>query len=70
MELYSHPVSPASQKVRLVLAEKNIDYEIRPVDLPAKENLEPWYLKLNPMGVLPTLVVDGTPLVESSIICE
>jgi glutathione S-transferase len=70
MELYSHPVSPASQKVRLVLAEKNIDYELHPVDLPAKENLDPWYLELNPMGVLPTLVVEGTPLVESSIICE
>ncbi len=69
IELYHHPVSPASQKVRLVLAEKCIDYEARYVDLPAKQNLDDWYLRLNPKGVLPTLVVDGAPICESSTIC-
>ena len=67
---YHHPLSPASQRVRLVLEEKEIDYDARFVDLPAKENLDAWYLKLNPMGALPTIVVDGTPISESSIICE
>lgn len=69
IELYHHPVSPASQRVRLVLAEKGVDYEARYVDLPAKQNLDDWYLRLNPKGVLPTLVVDGAPICESSTIC-
>jgi glutathione S-transferase len=70
IELYHHPLSPASQKVRIVLAEKGIEYVSKVVNLPAKENLAEWYLKLNPLGVLPTLVVDGEAVCESSIICE
>lgn len=35
-----------------------------------KENLQAWYIKLNPLGVVPTLVEDGQPVIESSIICE
>jgi glutathione S-transferase len=51
IELYTHPMSPCSQKVRIVLAEKHIEWEGRFVDLPGKENLQPWYLELNPLGV-------------------
>ncbi len=70
LELYTHPMSPCAQKVRLVLAEKGIEWTPRPVDLAGKENLQPWYLKLNKLGVVPTLVDDGHPVIESSIICE
>lgn len=70
LELYTHPMSPCAQKVRLVLAEKGIDWTPRPIDLAGKENLQPWYLKLNKLGVVPTLVDDGNPVIESSIICE
>ena len=70
MELYSHPLSPASQKVRLVLAEKGLNWECKDVDLPNKENLEPWYLAFNPLGMLPTLVDQGRAINESSVICE
>ena len=70
IELYDHPVSPCAQKVRLVLAEKSIDYQLNPVDLSAKQNLSPEYLKLNPAGLVPTLVIDGQPIPESTVICE
>ena len=70
LELYTHPMSPCSQKVRIVLAEKDLDWEKRHVELAEKENLAPDYLKLNPLGVVPTLVDDGRPVIESSIICE
>lgn len=70
IELYDHPVSPCAQKVRLVLAEKNIDYQLNPVDLASKQNLTPEYLKLNPAGLVPTLVVDGQPVPESTVISE
>ena len=70
LTLYSHPMSPCSQKVRIVLAEKDLEWQKIDVDLPAKANLEADYLKLNPLGVVPTLVDDGSPVIESSIICE
>ena len=59
LELYTHPMSPCSQKVRIVLAEKSLDWEKRHVNLAEKENLSPEYLRLNPLGVVPTLVDGG-----------
>lgn len=70
LELHTHPMSPCAQKVRLVLAEKGLDWTRHHVELSQKENLRPDYLKLNPLGVVPTLVHDGRPVIESSIICE
>jgi len=70
LELYTHPMSPCAQKVRITLAEKGLDWTKHHVSLPDKENLKPEYLKLNPLGVVPTLVDNGQPIIESSIICE
>jgi len=70
LELYTHPLSPCAQKVRILLAEKGLNFLSHHVDLPNKENLKPEYLRLNPLGVVPTLVHDGTPVIESSVICE
>ncbi|KGE03308.1 glutathione S-transferase family protein [Pseudohaliea rubra] len=70
LELYTHPMSPCAQKVRLVLHEKGLAWTSHHVELSQKENLRPEYLALNPLGVVPTLVDDGKPVIESSIICE
>jgi len=70
IELYTHPQSPCAQKVRIVLAEKGLEWTKHHVSLPDKENLTSEYLKLNPLGVVPTLVDDGISVIESSIICE
>lgn len=70
LTLYTHPMSPCSQKVRVVLEEKALKWVKRDVNLPEKENLSPEYLKLNPLGVVPTLVDGDRPIIESSIICE
>lgn len=70
LELYTHPMSPCAQKVRIVLAEKGLKWTKHHVELSQKENLRPEYLKLNPLGVVPTLVHDGKPVIESSIICD
>ncbi|MGD9600330.1 MAG: glutathione S-transferase family protein [Gammaproteobacteria bacterium] len=70
LALYTHPMSPCAQKVRIVLSEKSLTWEARHVDLAGKANLSADYLKLNPLGVVPTLVDDGHPIIESSIICE
>lgn len=68
--LYHQPVSTCSQKVRLALAEKNIAFQSYVIDWTVMEHLEDWYLALNPNGVVPTLVHDGVPIVDSSVICE
>ena len=70
IELYTHPMSPCAQKVRILLAEKGLDWQAHHIDLTQKENLKPEYLKLNPLGVVPTLVDAGKVVIESSIICE
>lgn len=70
IELYHNAVSTCSQKVRIPLAEKNVEWTSHPVDLLKGEQKNPEYLKLNPNGVVPTLVHDGRVIIESSIINE
>ena len=68
--LYHTSHSTCSQKVRLVLHEKGVKFDEVRIDLAKKEQLKPDYLALNPNGVVPTLVDDGIPIVEISVICE
>jgi len=70
IKLYDFKSSPNCQRVKVVLAEKNLSYEIVPIDLPAKEQKTPEYLKMNPYGKVPVLTDDGTVLYESCIINE
>ncbi len=70
LDLYHSLVSPCAQKVRLVLHEKDLEYRSHVLNIVAKENLSPDYLKLNPQGVVPTLLHEGVPVVESTFICE
>ncbi|MCR0981133.1 glutathione S-transferase family protein [Roseomonas populi] len=62
--------SSASRRVRLCLEEKGLTYENRVVDMAAMEHHAPEYLRINPNGVVPTLLHDGRPLHESGTICE
>ena len=67
-ELYANPFSHCSRKVRLALEEKGIDYQYRKIDLietGSYETLSPNYLKINPSGLVPTLVHKGRPIYES-----
>lgn len=68
--LHHSPFSTCSQKVRLALAEKQVAWSSREIDFTRQEHLSSEYLRLNPNGVVPTLVHDGTPIVDSSVICE
>ena len=70
LELYHTATSTCSQKVRMTLAEKGVAFVSRNVNLRLNENLSPEYLKLNPNGVVPTLVHDGNVILDSSVICE
>jgi glutathione S-transferase len=70
LELHHNGLSSCSQKVRLVLAEKKLDFISRDVNLVAGEQHKPEYVKLNPSHVVPTLIHDGRVLIESSLINE
>jgi glutathione S-transferase len=65
LTLYYAP-GTASLCVHQFLIELGIEHRLEKVDTDAKQQKSPEYLKLNPAGVVPTLVVDGTPMVESS----
>jgi len=63
--------SSASRRVRLCLAEKGLEFESHVVDMMNMEHHSPEYLKINPNGVIPTLILDdGRSLYESGTICE
>ncbi len=62
--------SSASRRVRLCLEEKGLAYDGRLVDLGRLEQHSAAYLKINPSGVVPTIIHDGRPLHESGTICE
>ena len=66
--LYHLPLSPYSRKVRLVLAEKRLPFELR-LEKVWERRAE--YLDLNPAGMVPTLVEDtGLIIPDSAVICE
>ena len=68
--LYNAPQSTCSQRVRFVLNAKKLPFEEVKLDLLAGDQLKHEYLALNPNGVVPTLVHDGTPVIDSSVIIE
>jgi glutathione S-transferase len=68
--LYDFGNSVCCQKVRITLRAKGLEWQSARVDLFKAEQYDPNYLKLNPKGVVPTLVHDGRPVIESTLICE
>ncbi|MCB1491131.1 MAG: glutathione S-transferase family protein [Rhodobiaceae bacterium] len=70
LELYNFSQSTCSQKVRLVLAEKQMAWEDKRLISKNHDHLSDWYLKLNPNGVVPTLIDGGRPVIESSNIMQ
>jgi glutathione S-transferase len=70
IELYNFSQSTCSQKVRICLAEKNIDWTDRRLVSKDRYHISADYLKLNPNGVVPTLVHDGAAIIESSVIAQ
>src|ERR671931_2616341 len=67
LELYHSINSVCAQKVRVVLAEKGLEYQEHLMSLRG-DQFDPDYMKLTPNAVVPTLVHDGRPVIESSVI--
>ena len=58
-------MSSCSQRVRTVLAAKDKDWEDHRVELMHAANFAPEFLAINPKGLVPVLVHDGTLVTES-----
>ena len=64
--LYHAEPSYYSQVVRLAMEEEGVNYISRETDIHSKqEQTSDWYLKMNPAGVVPTLLWAGKPVCES-----
>ena len=68
--LYHAGLTACSKKVRLCLREKGLDYVSHYVELGKFDQHDPDYLKLNPNGLVPTLVHDDAAIIESTVINE
>lgn len=70
LTLYHGDTSVCSQKVRLALTEKQLEWTGEFIDLGKGDQFDPDYMELNPNAVVPTLVHDGKVIIESSVINE
>lgn len=68
--LYNAPQSTCSQKVRLCLREKELEFSEKLLDLFKGDQLTAEYKAINPNGVVPSLIHDGEIIIDSSVIME
>ena len=55
IDLYTSP-TPNGWKASIMLEETALPYTVKPIRLEKLEQKQPWYLKLNPNGRIPTIV--------------
>jgi glutathione S-transferase len=68
IQLYAHPLSGNSYKVKLLLSLLGIEYEWMQVDLLQGAHKSPAFLSLNPFGQVPVLVDGETVLTDAQAI--
>ena len=66
VHLFHFHASSCSQKTRIVLNLKGVDWQGHVVDISQGGNLDPRFLGINPRGLVPVLVVDGAVHIESN----
>ena len=70
LKLYDYPDCPFCQKVRVVLAEKDLEYEKVFVDLRKQDQKTAECLRMNPYGKVPVLEDEDEVIYDSTIINE
>ncbi len=68
--LYDASGTPSPRRVRMCLLEKGLPFTIKWLNLALMDQKAPGYLRLNPTGLVPTLVHDGRAIYESNAINE
>ena len=62
--------SSCSQKLRIYLNFKRINWQSHSVNIATGQNYSNWFLGINPRGLLPVLVDDGRVIIESNDIIQ
>ncbi len=72
IKFYGFWRSLAAYRVRVALKLKCLAYEEIPVNLLAGDQHDPAYLKINPQGAVPALILEGVaqPLFQSKAILD
>ncbi|KAF7558410.1 hypothetical protein G7046_g5737 [Stylonectria norvegica] len=68
LTLYTNHACPWAHRAHIVLAELGLPFEEKIIDLSTPRTAE--YLKINPRGLVPTLVYDGEIITESGIVAQ
>ncbi len=68
LTIFGTPQSTYVRTVRLLLAEANIDYDLKDVNIFSGENKTDDYLAKHPFGKVPAMVVDGEKIYETAAI--
>jgi glutathione S-transferase len=66
LHLFHFMGSSCSQKTRIFLNLKGIDWQSHVLNLSISENYSAHYLGINPRGLVPTLIIDGEVHIESN----
>ena len=71
MKLYDYLDSGNGYKIRLLLAQRALPYELHEVDIMAGATHTPAFLAMNPSGAIPVLVLDDGAVISESnaILC-
>jgi glutathione S-transferase len=71
LTLLSHPLSPYGRKVKIATALKGLKDRIEVVQVDTNPLDNPDITRVNPLGKIPALVIDGdTAIFDSNVICE
>mmetsp|Transcript_1591 Transcript_1591/g.4335 ORF Transcript_1591/g.4335 Transcript_1591/m.4335 type:complete len:190 (-) Transcript_1591:551-1120(-) len=68
--LYSYFRSSCAYRVRIALNIKKIPYEMKFVNIYTGEQKDPTYMAVNPSAMVPSLMIDGHMLRQSTAIIE
>lgn len=68
--VYGPAISPAVARVAACLLEKDVPFELQPVDMSKGEHKSPSFLKLQPFGQVPAFKDHLTTVFESRAICR
>ncbi|KAL4894689.1 thioredoxin-like protein [Aspergillus ambiguus] len=66
--LYTNHICPWAHRAHIALKELGLQYEEVIIDLDKPR--EPWYLEVNPRGLVPTISYNGTIIGESAIVTQ
>ncbi|KAJ5689972.1 hypothetical protein N7462_004364 [Penicillium macrosclerotiorum] len=66
--LYTNRLCPWAHRAHIVLKELGLQYEEVTIDLDTPR--EPWYLEVNPRGLVPSISYNGNVITESGIVAQ